>query len=125
MDKLTVIMEGYLETIYALCQNGGGARLTDIAARLSVSKATANRAAAVLTERGLVTGAKYRELTLTAKGQALARRMIGRHAAIERLLIEVLRVSPGTAQRDACAVEHILSDEAVEAIQRYLEKLSI
>ncbi len=122
MDKLSVTMEGYLETIYELSQQDGSARLTDVAAKLSVSKATANRAVAVLSDMGLVIGEKYRELSLTEQGRQMASRICGKHASIERLFVEVLGIDPVVAQKDACAVEHILSDEAIEAIRRHLQE---
>jgi Mn-dependent DtxR family transcriptional regulator len=121
MEKLTATMEGYLETIHELCRRQGSARLTDIAAKRSVSKATANRAVSVLSGLGLVTGERYQELRLTEQGALMACRICGKHHSIERFLIEALGVSPETAGKDACAVEHILSDESVSAIRRYLK----
>jgi len=38
MDKLTFTMENYLEAVYELSREDGSARLTDIAARLEVTK---------------------------------------------------------------------------------------
>ncbi|MDR3207124.1 MAG: metal-dependent transcriptional regulator [Oscillospiraceae bacterium] len=121
MEKLTATMEGYLETIHALCRREGHARLTDIAARLSVSKATANRAVSVLSGLGLVEGERYRELSLTERGALMACRICGKHYSLERFLVEVLEVPPDVAEKDACAVEHILSDESLDAIRRYLK----
>lgn len=120
MNKLTATMEGYLETIFELSQDEGSARLTDIATKLSVSKATANRAVSVLVDMSLVVGGKYRTVTLTDTGKLMAQRICGKHASIERFLIDVLHVEPTVAQADACAVEHILSDESLNAIRRYL-----
>lgn len=43
MEKLTFTMENYLEAVYELCVNGKGARITDIADRMDVTKASTNR----------------------------------------------------------------------------------
>ena len=42
MEHLTIAMEHYLETVYDLCGDGG-CRLSDVAARLEVSKASAKK----------------------------------------------------------------------------------
>jgi Mn-dependent DtxR family transcriptional regulator len=71
MEHLTIAMEHYLETVYDLCGEGG-CRLSDVAARLEVSKASANNAMNVLASRGLVESEKYREIRLTEQGLRLA-----------------------------------------------------
>ena len=70
MEHLTIAMEHYLETVYDLCGKGG-CRLSDVAARLEVSKASANNAMNVLASRGLVESEKYREIRLTEQGLRL------------------------------------------------------
>jgi Mn-dependent DtxR family transcriptional regulator len=62
MDKLSVTLENYLEAIFELSgrEGGAGARLTDIAERLSVTKATANAAMASLAEKGMVKNERWR-----------------------------------------------------------------
>lgn len=123
LEKLTVAMENYLEAVYELSQAGCGARLTDIATRLGVTKASANSAMAVLSDKGLITNEKYQEITLTSEGRALARLVSGKHAALQRFFIEVLGVEAVIAEADACAIEHVISRETIEAVERYLEKL--
>ncbi|MDR0381506.1 MAG: metal-dependent transcriptional regulator [Oscillospiraceae bacterium] len=125
MQKLTVIMEGYLENIYALCEQNGRARVTDIAAKMAVTKATVNRAVSVLHEMGLVEGARYREVRITEEGRRLARWICGKHEVIELFLIRVLHVDPADAEKDACAIEHIMSDASLLAIRRYLREHNI
>ncbi|HOA79836.1 MAG TPA: MarR family transcriptional regulator, partial [Defluviitaleaceae bacterium] len=54
MEKLTFVMENYLEAIYELTGGTSGARVSDISERLGVSKASVNSAMATLAEKGLV-----------------------------------------------------------------------
>lgn len=122
VEKLTVAMENYLEAVYELSQAGSGARLTDIAARMGVTKASANNAMAVLSEKGLITNEKYQEITLTPEGVTLARLVSGKHAALQRFFIEVLGVDAAIAEADACAIEHVVSRETIEAVERYMMK---
>ena len=57
-------------------------------------------------------------LTLTAKGEAEAAKVYGRHQVLTRFLGS-LGVSAKTAEEDACRIEHILSEETMmEKIQR-------
>jgi Mn-dependent DtxR family transcriptional regulator len=52
MSELTFTMENYLEAIYELTANGRGARVSDIASRLGVTKASTNSAMATSPRRG-------------------------------------------------------------------------
>jgi Mn-dependent DtxR family transcriptional regulator len=68
MDKLTFTMENYLEAIYELSSDKEGARVSDIAKRLGVSKASTNSAIVSLADKGLINYEKYKEIFLTDKG---------------------------------------------------------
>ena len=122
MDSLTIAMEHYLETVYDLSGDGGGCRVSDIAARLEVSKASVNNAMNVLSSRGLVENEKYREIRLTADGLRLAELLSHKHAILQRLLTEVMGVPPDQAFEDACAIEHVISTESVSHIQDFLRR---
>lgn len=123
MESLTIAMEHYLETVYELSLGGEGCRVSDIAARLEVSKASVNNAMNVLSARGLVENEKYREIRLTADGLRLATLLSHKHAILQRLLIDVMGVSPDQAFEDACAIEHVISTESVSHIQDFLRRL--
>jgi Mn-dependent DtxR family transcriptional regulator len=120
MDKLSFTMENYLEAVYELSRDGDGARLTDVAARLSVAKSTANIAMAALAEKGLVESGKYRRVVLTGAGCAMASEVAEKHKAIRRFFTAILNLDEKTADTDACAIEHVISDAAVEAMQGLL-----
>lgn len=122
MESLTIAMEHYLETVYELSAAGDGCRVSDIAARLEVSKASVNNAMNVLSSRGLVENEKYREIRLTASGRRLAALLSHKHATLQRLLTEVMGVSQEQAFEDACAIEHVISAESVSHIQVFLDR---
>lgn len=122
MDQLTVAMENYLEAVYELSLNGSGSRVSDIAARLGVSKASVNNAMNVLASKGLVENEKYREIHLTPHGLELARLTSGKHAILQCLLTGVMGVDPETASADACAIEHVISMESVRRIYEFLKR---
>lgn len=122
MERLTIAMEHYLETVYDLCGEGGSCRLSDVAARLEVSKASANNAMNVLASRHLVENEKYREIRLAEPGLRLAGALSHKHAILQRLLTQVMDVSPQQACEDACAMEHVISADSVAHIQDFLTR---
>jgi Mn-dependent DtxR family transcriptional regulator len=115
-------MENYLEAVYELSEDGRGARLTDIAERLSVTKSTANAAMSTLSSRGLVDAGKYRRVLLTREGKKIAGAVAAKHKIIKRFFIEVLRMDEITADDDACAIEHVISDASLAAMDAFSEK---
>lgn len=117
MKKLTFTMENYLEAIYELSRGGNGARVSDIARTLGVSKASTNSAMATLSERGLIVNERYREIHLTAAGREQAELTSRKHRVIRMFFVRALGVDAEIADRDACAIEHVISREAVAAMQ--------
>lgn len=114
-------MENYLEAVYELSSSGGGARVSDIAARLDVSKASVNNAMNVLHQRGLVENEPYREIYLTEEGLRIAKLTSQKHHILQTLLQDVIGIEEEQADEDACAIEHVISDHSIEKILTYLE----
>lgn len=115
-------MEMYLETVYILEDNHGHAHGVDIAKRLGVSKASVTKAIKYLKAQGFVDTQKYGPITLTQKGRELAEAIYSSHQLIALFLEHSLELSAGQASKDACKIEHVLSDEMLEAIKSYLKK---
>jgi len=120
MDKLTPTMEAYLDTICELCVSADGARVTDIALRMGVSKASTSRAMAQLADKGLIEQKRYQNVYLTPLGEAQAAAVNKRHTILLKFFIHHLHVSPAVADADACAIEHVISDETVQAMLQHL-----
>ena len=99
----------------------GAVRVTDIAARLGVSKPSVINAIKVLEEQGLLEHEPYRSVALTRKGVARAKIIRGKHNFLSSFLQNVVVVSPETAEKDACAMEHILSRETLEKMGRLVK----
>ena len=64
----------------------------------------------------------YKGIELTAKGRRAAEDVKKRHAILSRFLIQVLGVTPRTADIDACKMEHTISRETLEKLHDYLHK---
>jgi DtxR family Mn-dependent transcriptional regulator len=121
MEPLTYIMENYLEAIYELSREKNFARISDIAERLGVSKASASSAVQTLMSKGLVQTEKYREVYLTEDGEKIAQFTSKKHGTIREFFTDVLKIDPEIADSDACAIEHVISNTAIRAMDKILK----
>jgi len=114
-------MENYLEAIYELSREKNFARISDIAERLKVSKASASSAVQTLMNKGLVQTEKYREVYLTEEGEKIAELTSQKHDTIREFFIKVLKIDAEIADVDACAIEHVISNAAIRAMDKILK----
>ncbi len=112
--------EMYLEVIYKLDQKNGTVRSIDIATELGYSKPSVSRAIGVLKKSGYITHSPYGDVALTESGRKKAQRIYHAHKLLTAFLINVLEVSPDTAEEDACKMEHVISDETLDAMKKML-----
>jgi DtxR family Mn-dependent transcriptional regulator len=117
---MTQSLEDYVEAIYVLIDEGRAACVRDVARHLNVKMPSVVKAIRELKRRELVTQEPYSAIELTAKGRRVARLVLGRHRLIREFLVK-LGVTPKTANRDACLMEHILSAETLDKIRTYTE----
>ena len=120
-SSLSPEMEDYLETIAALFSANGEARVTDIAARLSVSKAGVSQALRSLAAKGLVDYRPHVSPILTKAGQHLAEHVQHRHDVLKRFLSEVLLVEPELAEANACRLEHAVDRSVLERLAHFMD----
>ncbi|MBQ8590854.1 MAG: metal-dependent transcriptional regulator [Firmicutes bacterium] len=113
--------ENYLETILILEMEKGNVRSIDVAHHLDFSKASISRAMGILKEAGYITVDEAGNILLTEDGREKANQIYERHQLIERFLVECLEVSEETAEKDACRIEHVISEETVEQIRAWIE----
>jgi Mn-dependent DtxR family transcriptional regulator len=118
-------MEMYLETIYILEDNHGHAHVVDIAKRLGVSKPSVSKAMKYLKAKGLVNKEPYGVITLTEKGKVVSEKIYNNHRLISMFLEHSLELDANEASQNACKIEHILSDDMLIAIKRYLKANNI
>ena len=116
--QLTQSREDYLETIYELIEVNTVARVRDIAAKLNVRKPSVHGAINELKKHGLVEQEPYGYVILTAAGTAEAKKVVKRHEILREFLL-LLGVPAEIAERDACAMEHLLSKETYDAIEKF------
>lgn len=107
--------EDYLESILKLEEQGKRVRSIDVVADLGYSKPSVSVAMKKLRESGYVSVDETGAIALTDAGRQVAQRTWGRHRALKDFFVR-LGVDPAVAERDACKVEHDLSDETFEKL---------
>ena len=115
-------IENYLETIYILSLRQNEVHAVDVCAYLSYSRPTVSIVLRQMRENGLVTVNEDNHIHLTEEGLAIASRIYERHTVLSDMLMS-LGVKQETALRDACKIEHDLSDETFEAIKRHARRM--
>ena len=108
--------EDYLEAILMLQERTGAVRSVDVANLLECTKASVSVAMKKLRENGYVELDQEGFLLLTPTGREIAARVYDRHRVLTDFFVS-LGVSPEVAVRDACKVEHDLSQETFEKLQ--------
>lgn len=121
LAQSTALLEDYAELIDDLLNSTGEARPTDIARRLGVSHATAIKSIHRLKREGLATSKLYRGVFLTPAGLELAAKARARHRLVVDLLIAV-GVPRQYAEQDAEGIEHYVSESALAAFAKFLQK---
>ena len=114
-------VEDYLKTIYRLQENDL-VRGVDIARELGVTKPTVSVALKKLENSGLITIHLSRSVELTQDGERIAREVTERYDTLFGLLTD-LGVDEQTAHKDACRMEHGISDRSLSALIELRQKL--
>ena len=113
--------EDYLESIYMESLKRSVVRSIDVANALGYSKPSVSVAMKQLEENGYIYRDEDRFLHLTEKGLEIALRMYERHNTLAACLMK-MGVSEENAYRDACKIEHDLSDESFDCIRAYAKR---
>jgi len=113
---MTQSQEDYLEMVSFLSDEGE-VRVTDIAKRLGFSKPSVSVALKILEEKELVEHKKYSTVSLTKKGVLLADFIRERHNILTEFLTKTLGVNEEIAEKDACKMEHVLSEETFQKLK--------
>ncbi|MCL1965857.1 MAG: metal-dependent transcriptional regulator [Candidatus Bathyarchaeota archaeon] len=120
IDRLNATEETYVETIDVLMRKLGYAVVTDIAKKLDVKSPSVTSMLKRLDSLGFVKYTPYRNVNLTSKGKSLAVFLNRRHKSLQALL-RLLGVDEVTAEKDACAIEHIVHASTLEKLEKFVD----
>lgn len=120
--KMQESPEDYLEAIHMLSLHQSEVRSIDVARHLGYSKPSVSVAMKRLRENGYVYMDDNGFLTLTESGLAIARKVYERHEVISDYLKQI-GVSEENALKDACRIEHVISEESFQKIKEMYHQL--
>lgn len=112
--------EMYLETILKLAESKGGVRAIDIADELGYSKPSVSRAVGIMKKDGHIVVRSDGAIELTASGRKKAENVLCRHKSLTAAFVKA-GLDVGAAEENACRVEHVITEEAFEALKKYFE----
>jgi len=108
---LTVAVQDYLKSIYALEAAGDRVTTSALAGRMGVSAPSASAMTKRLAELGLVERSPYRGVALTEEGRRGALEVLRHHRLLERYLVDRLGLALDEVHAEAELLEHALSEE--------------
>ena len=121
--KIYALGADYLEAVLVLQKKKGMVRSVDLARHMGFSKPSISHAVGVLKNGGFLTVDEDGYLHLTEDGREVAEKIYERHQFFTEQLVAV-GVDQETAERDACRIEHAISEETFQKLKASVEKQS-
>ena len=122
---ITSTVEDYLATIYRVASENQKSTTTIIADKMNVSRATVSSMFKKLAASELITHVLYKGVSLTATGEKIALEIIRHHRLIELYLQDTMGVPWEKVHEEADKMEHILSEEIEDRIDKLLNNPTI
>ena len=119
-NDLSDAIQDYLKEIYKLQAGGERATTSAIARRMRVAPSSATSMVKKLAALELVVHAPYRGVELTDAGRKIALEVIRHHRLLEQYLAKTLGLGIDAVHAEADRLEHVLSEELEERIDRAL-----
>ena len=119
-QPLSETIQDYLKGIYKLQAAGGRATVTALAQDQGVSPASASAMLKKLAVLDLLEHEPYRGARLTPAGEKVALEVIRHHRLLELYLARTLGVAVDDVHDEADRLEHVISEELEERIDRAL-----
>ena len=121
--KIYASGEDSLEAVLVLQKKKVMVRSVDLARHMGFSKPSISHAVGVLKNGGFLTVDEDGYFHLTEDGREVAEKIYERHQFFTEQLVAV-GVDRETAERDACRIEHAISEEAFQKLKASVEKQS-
>ncbi len=118
---LSANMEDYLEAIYNVVQKNGAALPRDIGNILDVGRSSVSGALKTLRSKGLIRHESYGVITLTERGEVIAREVNRRHEALREFFVRILDIDEDLADTTACSLEHTVGDKVMARLVGFVQ----
>ncbi|WP_025158089.1 metal-dependent transcriptional regulator [Leifsonia aquatica] len=121
VSDLSPVAQDYLKFIWSATEwEGDPVTVKQLSERMGVRAATVSDGIRRLTEQGLLAHEPYGGIELTDDGRRHAVAMVRRHRLIETFLVEELGYGWDEVHDEAEVLEHAVSDDLVDRIDRRL-----
>ena len=117
---LTSSMENYLKTVFILYRKQGYARCVDISEYMGVTMPSVSRAVKELIKAEYLIKEANGTLSLTMAGKKIAENVYERHCFFREKLLAA-GVDLQTAEKEACRMEHGISEESFRKVKKAQE----
>jgi len=119
----TSIREDFLEALCVLSRRSPQIpTVSELAAYLSRGASELTSELQLMEQEGDIRILPDERVELTEKGSETGSRVMRKHQVLARFLSEVLGMDPDAASEEACILEHDISDEAFERLDRYIRR---
>lgn len=123
-NDLTHSMVHYLFSIHKLKEKNGYARVTDVAKELNITKGSVSIALSSLKKKELVLEDENKFYSLSEKGHQQVHDILTSRTLLYYFLKDFIGVSEEKAIKDACLMEHLMSDETREKFFDFMKNLT-
>ncbi len=114
--------EMYLETILLLKQKKNNVRSVDVVEELDYAKSSVSRGVNLLVKNGFITlDHTTGVIDFTQTGEQKAQKIYERHRVLTKAL-EKIGADFSLAEKNACRIEHVVSDEMFEIIKKFADE---
>jgi len=114
------VIEQYLKVILSVGEGDDPVKTNEIAKAMHLAPASVTESVQKLADEGYLKYEAYKGARLTKKGRRIASKVSRKHRLLERFLSDALGIESAKVHKQACEMEHTLTDEAEIALCRML-----
>jgi len=118
---LSKSLEDYLEAIYLISLDKNVVRVKSVVSKMDVKTASVIGALKKLEAKGYIEHERYGYIELTEEGEIRAANIYDKHSKLLYFLNKILGVREDIAEKDACNMEHYISDDTFEKLIEFIE----
>ena len=116
--------EDYPRIILELQKENKKAKVTEIARLLNINKASVSEMIKKLAKQKLVIAKPYSSILLTKQGKKEAKKISHKHKTLIKFTKDILNHSHKKAHEEAHKLEHAISLELINKMNKYMENLN-
>ena len=112
--------EDYMKNILILYRRNGAVRSVDIADEMGITRPSVCNAMKKLRDDNLIYFSDKGLIFFTDAGKAIAEKACRKHSLLTKALVGI-GVNESTAAKEACSIEHVISDETYECLNEFFK----